>query len=93
MSALTRTIVVLILAAASCFGGGQLVRVVHITPTLCAAPCKRTAVLFFHGLTGSRETWISPQTHFDWPQELTRDSDFRDALDVYRVDYDSYFFE
>jgi pimeloyl-ACP methyl ester carboxylesterase len=59
---------------------------------VCEAKCDRTAVIFIHGLTGSRDTWYNEKTHFFWPQQLATDVDVSNGIDVYRVDYDSYLF-
>jgi hypothetical protein len=47
-------------------------------------------VIFFHGLTGSKETWLNASTNFYWPEQLATDPDVGQLIDVYRVDYDSY---
>ena len=58
----------------------------------CAVPCDRVAVIFVHGLGGSRETWLntSGSTQVYWPQLLAEDPELGAKLDIYRVDYDSY---
>jgi pimeloyl-ACP methyl ester carboxylesterase len=55
----------------------------------CDAPCARMAVIFFHGITGSRATWFNAPTQFYWPSALGEDPLLADKLDVYRVDYTS----
>ena len=55
----------------------------------CDVPCNRIAVIFFHGFTGSRETWTNSSTNFYWPIGLSNDPKLADKLDVYRIDYTS----
>jgi pimeloyl-ACP methyl ester carboxylesterase len=57
--------------------------------TTCAEPCRRHAVIFVHGIFGSRETWLNPDTSAYFPQLLARDPRF-DKVDIYRADYENY---
>lgn len=68
----------------------EVVRVVHESQGTCSAPCQKAAVVFIHGLMGSKETWQNG-TSF-WPSLLATDPDIGDKVDVYRVDFDSYLF-
>ncbi len=52
--------------------------------------CKDHAVVFLHGLTGSRETWKNAETGFYWPSEIASSSE-TDMYDVYTINYESYF--
>lgn len=68
----------------------EVVRVIHESPTECTAPCQRAAVVFIHGVMGSKETWQNGTA--SWPNLLATDPIVGDNVDVYRVDFDSYLF-
>ncbi len=70
----------------------EIVRVVAESPTACQSPCNRTAVVFIHGILGSRETWQNSDTDHYWPKMLATDPDIGNKLEVFRVDYDSFLF-
>ena len=55
----------------------------------CPAPCPRAAVIFIHGITGSKETWGSPAGNLYWPTMLVNDAALSNDIDVYQIDYDS----
>jgi pimeloyl-ACP methyl ester carboxylesterase len=55
----------------------------------CNLPCSRIAVIFFHGFTGSRGTWLNNESQFYWPTELGDDPLIGGQIDVYRVDYET----
>ncbi|HEY0490917.1 MAG TPA: alpha/beta fold hydrolase [Telluria sp.] len=58
---------------------------------LCVTRCQdKIAVVFIHGLFGSRETWLNVATNAFWPHLIASDDSFNHALDVYVVDYDSF---
>ena len=72
----------------------QVVRVIRESAGVeCSKPCKKIAVIFVHGLTGSKETWENQDTASYWPTLLATDPNFIDQLEVYRVDYDSFLFK
>jgi pimeloyl-ACP methyl ester carboxylesterase len=54
----------------------------------CEAPCKRAAVIFIHGITGSPKTWGDPSTPLYWPKMLSAEPSLSDDLDIYQIDYD-----
>jgi hypothetical protein len=54
----------------------------------CDAPCKRTAVVFIHGIGGSASTWQNANGTY-WPNLLATDQAIGDKIDIYRFDYDS----
>src|SRR5262245_16829550 len=56
----------------------------------CDTPCERLAVIFVHGLTGSRATWSNGNSF--WPDLLATDPEIGKDIDVYRIDYDSFRF-
>jgi pimeloyl-ACP methyl ester carboxylesterase len=60
--------------------------------TECAVPCPRAAVIFIHGITGSKETWGSPAGNLYWPTMLASDAALANDIDIYQVDYDSTLF-
>ena len=68
----------------------EVVRVIDESQIACATPCERAAVVFIHGILGSKETWQSGTTF--WPTLLASDPNIGDKVDVYRVDFDSYLF-
>src|SRR5215208_2684551 len=59
----------------------------------CEAPCNRTAVLFIHGITGSKETWGDPNGTLYWPEMLAAETSLSNDLDIYQLDCDSNMFE
>ncbi|USX12183.1 alpha/beta fold hydrolase [Oxalobacteraceae bacterium OTU3CAMAD1] len=70
----------------------DIVRITRQPGPDCQAPCSRVAVVFFHGLNGSAETWKNPDTKKEWPRLLAEDRNFAGLLDVYTVSYDSFLF-
>jgi pimeloyl-ACP methyl ester carboxylesterase len=85
-------LVLLGLFAGAAAGGAEaqeIVRIIRESKNTCRAPCDRTAVVFIHGLLGSRETWANDE-NITWPEMLATDPDVGPMLDVYRVDYDSF---
>lgn len=56
-----------------------------------AKTCGRLdAIVFVHGIYGSRETFTNARTHFDWPKEFPRVlpvDDEQRRMDVYRLNY------
>jgi pimeloyl-ACP methyl ester carboxylesterase len=83
------------IAIMSCLSGSSLaqdaVRIVPENPTACATKCDRIAVLFFHGITGTKSTWQNENGAY-WPDLLAGDPQLGAKLDIYRVDYDSFLF-
>ena len=55
----------------------------------CPAPCPRAAVIFIHGITGSKETWGSPAGDLYWPTMLAKEAALSNDIDIYQIDYDS----
>lgn len=68
--------------------------IVRLTPqrSNCEAPCKRTAVIFIHGITGSKKTWGDPASSLYWPTMLSNEASLSSDLDVYQIDYNSWRF-
>lgn len=58
----------------------------------CQAPCPQTAVIFIHGITGSKETWGSPAGNLYWPTMLANDAALANEIDIFQIDYDSRLF-
>ena len=58
----------------------------------CQTPCERVAVIFVHGITGSKETWRNPRTQAFFPEMLSKDVDLRASVDVYHLDFESFRF-
>lgn len=61
---------------------------IPIPSTTCGYPCNRVAVIFIHGITGDRTTWVNGTA--DWPQLLAEDTALRREIgdmDVFRVEY------
>jgi pimeloyl-ACP methyl ester carboxylesterase len=65
------------------------VNLTHNSAGSCTAPCSVTAVIFLHGLTGSEETWVNPETGRSFPVMLAEDSQLKDKIDVYTLRYQS----
>jgi pimeloyl-ACP methyl ester carboxylesterase len=59
----------------------------------CPAPCPRAAVIFIHGITGSKETWGSQAGNLYWPTMLANDAALSNDIDIYQIDYDSKLFD
>ena len=59
----------------------------------CPTPCPRTAVIFIHGITGSKETWGSSAGNLYWPAMLASDAALANDVDIYQIDYDSTMFQ
>lgn len=55
----------------------------------CNDPCERDALIFVHGILGSKDTWLNKDTNAYWPDLLARDPDLND-IDIYRADYENY---
>jgi len=55
----------------------------------CPEPCRRHAVIFVHGIFGSKETWLNTQTSQYFPALLEGDPRMED-IDIYRADYENY---
>jgi pimeloyl-ACP methyl ester carboxylesterase len=53
--------------------------------------CSNPALVFIHGIFGSRETWINPDTNAYFPSLVANDAAFAD-FDVYRVDFQTQMF-
>ena len=70
----------------------DIVRVIKESNTNCDAPCSRMAVLFIHGLAGSKETWLNSRSGTYWPDLIATDINLSELIEVYRVDYDSFLF-
>ncbi|MGB9365548.1 MAG: alpha/beta fold hydrolase [Xanthobacteraceae bacterium] len=74
--------------------GQETVRVDQESGGECAAPCPRTAVLFVHGITGGRDTWLTPDSGGRrgayWFELLAADPQIGHRLDIYTINYDSY---
>lgn len=90
---LRTVLLALTLLAAATAGARAEVRLIEDSVAACDAPCPRTAVIFIHGITGSRETWVNRDRGAYFPQLLADDPAFAGGLDVYRVDYDSWWNE
>jgi pimeloyl-ACP methyl ester carboxylesterase len=58
----------------------------------CETPCKRTAVIFIHGITGSKRTWGEPGSNLYWPTMLSKEPNLADDLDIYQIEYNSWRF-
>jgi pimeloyl-ACP methyl ester carboxylesterase len=59
----------------------------------CSRPCTRTAIIFVHGITGDRSTWLNGTTNSYWPLMLSRDNDLKSSADIYRIDYEGGMFD
>lgn len=59
----------------------------------CPAPCPRAAVIFIHGITGSKQTWGNPAGNLYWPTMLANDVSLLNDVDIYQIDYDSTLFD
>lgn len=68
--------------------GAPGVEVIDEQVTPCSVPCDHTMVIFVHGLTGDRTTWLneSSQKYF---QDLLREDPALAPLDIYTVTYPS----
>src|SRR6266496_4439395 len=55
----------------------------------CGSPCDRDLVIFVHGVSGSRETWVNTKTKAYWPNLISEDQELAE-FDVARLDYESY---
>lgn len=64
--------------------------IAETTPQCSSSFCDRDAIVFIHGIFGSRETWLHPDGNQTWPEMFARDADLKE-FDVYRVDYESRF--
>jgi pimeloyl-ACP methyl ester carboxylesterase len=81
---------IICLVFSQCGAHAELIaRLVPQRTVNCDSPCGRTAVIFIHGITGSRETWGNPEGDLYWPNMLSTESDLRNGLDIYQIDYDS----
>lgn len=80
----------LVLLIGSIAARAELVRLVDESRISCPVPCTRAAVVFIHGILGSRETWQNGSSF--WPTLLATDPAIGEKVDVYRVDFDSYMF-
>ena len=71
-------------------GEAVAVRMFQENRACAALPCKQAehAIVFVHGLTGSRETWQHANQTY-WPK-LISDDDKMSEFDVFRIDYDSF---
>jgi pimeloyl-ACP methyl ester carboxylesterase len=65
------------------------VTLTHNSAGSCVAPCSVVAVIFLHGLTGSEETWVNPESRQSFPVMLAEDAQLRDKIDVYTLRYES----
>lgn len=92
-SALALTALLLALAAPLDAASAEPVRITHESAEDCSIPCDRTAVVFIHGIIGSKATWSADSSNGYWPDLLATDPSLGSKLDVYRVDYDSFLFE
>lgn len=70
----------------------DIVKLVTVHEGRCAKPCNRVAVIFIHGITGSRETWINTRTNAFFPALVSKDASLRGNVDVYHLDYESFKF-
>lgn len=86
MKILFRALITLIFLTAA--ARADVVNMIDVSKVACAVPCKRAAVIFIHGILGSKETWQNEDT--SWPELLASDATIGNELDVYRVDFDSY---
>jgi pimeloyl-ACP methyl ester carboxylesterase len=86
---MTRLFWLLFIQAALIFSANARVTILQEGNLNCPAPCPRIAVVFVHGLTGSRETWINVSTGSSFPKLLAEDPALQDKLDVYSVNYAS----
>lgn len=59
----------------------------------CSRPCTRTAIVFVHGITGDRSTWVNGSTNSYWPAMFAEDSRLKNSADIYRIDYDGGLFD
>jgi pimeloyl-ACP methyl ester carboxylesterase len=51
------------------------------------------AVIFIHGITGSKETWGNPAGNLYWPTMLVSQTALSNEIDIYQIDYDSRLFD
>src|SRR5262249_32779063 len=72
-----------------CVKANAEVTITHESSTTCSSPCSSIAVIFVHGLTGSRDTWVNTTTGQSFPKLLAEDPNIRDKIDVYSVEYSS----
>jgi pimeloyl-ACP methyl ester carboxylesterase len=72
-----------------CSAASAQVTLVHNSANTCTAPCSAVAVIFVHGLTGSEETWVEPRSGQSFPKLLAEDSQLKDSIDVYTLQYQS----
>lgn len=68
----------------------EVVDLIDVSKSNCNAPCERAAVVFIHGITGSKDTWENGNN--SWPNLLANDPSIGDKVDVWRIDFDSYLF-
>jgi pimeloyl-ACP methyl ester carboxylesterase len=78
------------LVAASPASAREVVRIFPNVPPGCDRPCSRMAVVFIHGLVGAESTWRIDERHPGFPEILQGDAKVGAAIDVYRIDFDSY---
>ena len=55
-------------------------------PACDNSSCQRHAIVFVHGLWGSKDTWRWSESHPSWPELVVQDSNFAN-FDVYVVEY------
>lgn len=65
--------------------GLEPARPLHCSPSRISCD-EFDAVVFVHGIYGSRETFVNADTRFDWPKEFPRTISER-PVDVYRLNY------
>lgn len=82
-------LVIGLLAPTHVFCENPIVRLTTQWAARCDIPCNRTAVIFIHGITGSKATWGDPDGELYWPRMLSKEPGLSSEIDVYQIDYDS----
>lgn len=55
----------------------------------CTTPCTENAIVFVHGIFGSKETWINEKSGAYWPALVAEDPDYS-LFDIFRIDYETH---
>jgi pimeloyl-ACP methyl ester carboxylesterase len=66
-----------------------IARLTKQSSTPCSMNCPKSAVIFVHGITGSKTTWGDPDSALYFPKMIASEPSLKDDVDVYQIDYDS----
>ena len=66
-----------------------IARLTKQSTTICSLNCPKSAVIFVHGITGSKATWGDPDSALYFPKMIASEPTLKDVVDVYQIDYDS----